>query len=187
MLYMGLYGLFIALPLSVIIGLIYLRSRCPLEPAGRFSWPVYLELVREGGPLAIFAFLMTLMITSGRLLVAGYLTTEEVGYYALATLALRGMLNFPGAAREVVEPRIMEKADTLHLEAVPINTGVRGIDVPLGVVVAIGVPGNAGLADRVQMNVNEHGRYSGKRLRSGSLHRVYSRYGSYVTLPFPGQ
>ncbi len=114
MFYMGIYGLFIALPVTLIIALLYLRTRYPVIRGGRFSWPMYFEMVRSGFPLMVFAFMMTLMITSGRLLVASYLTTEEVGYYALATLALRGMLNFPGAAREVIEPRIMEKVDTLH-------------------------------------------------------------------------
>ena len=115
MFYLGIYGLFIALPVTLIIALLYLRTRCyPVVRGGRFSWPMYFEMVRGGFPLMVFSFMMTLMITSGRLLVASYLTTEEVGYYALATLALRGMLNFPGAAREVIEPRIMEKVDTLH-------------------------------------------------------------------------
>jgi len=117
-LYLGLYGLFIALPVTLIVSLLYLHTHYPVGCGGRFSGKVYLEMVREGFPLAVFAFLMTLMITSGRLLVASYLTPEEVGYYALATLALRGMLNFPGAAREVIEPRIMEQADVLHNEAV---------------------------------------------------------------------
>ncbi len=116
-LYLGIYGLFIALPVTLIVSLLYLHSRYPVGHGGHFSGKVYIEMVREGFPLAVFAFLMTLMVTSGRLLVASYLTPEEVGYYALATLALRGMLNFPGAAREVIEPRIMEQADMLHDEA----------------------------------------------------------------------
>jgi len=118
MLCMGVYGLFIALPVALIIALLYLRTRYPFERVGRFSWKVYIEMVRDGCPLAISAFLLTLMVTAGRLLVAGYLSTEEVGYYALSTLALNGLLHFPGAACEVVEPRIMEKADTLHDQAV---------------------------------------------------------------------
>lgn len=116
LIHMGIYGLFIALPVTTLIGLIYLHRRCPFNPFGCFSRAAYFEMVREGWPLTAFTFLMTLMITSGRLLVAGWLTTEEVGYYALATLALRGMLNFPGAAREVVEPRMMQELDTLHSE-----------------------------------------------------------------------
>jgi len=118
MIYLGIYGLFIALPVTTLVGLIYLRSQCSFNPLKGFSWPTYFELVREGWPLTAFTFLMTLMITSGRLLVAGWLTTEEVGYYALSTLALGGMLNFPGAAREVVEPRMMQELDSLQGEAV---------------------------------------------------------------------
>lgn len=118
MLYMGIYGLYIALPAAMIIALFYLRTRYPFGQVGRFSWPVYLEMVREGCPLTVFAFLMTFMVSSGRLLVAKYLSTEEVGYYALSTLALSGLLDFPGAAREVIEPRIMEAADTLKDQAV---------------------------------------------------------------------
>ena len=114
MLYMGVYGLFIAVPASLLITLVYLATRYPFGETGRFSWPVYAAMVRDGFPLAVFALLMTLMVTAGRLVVAGYLSTEEVGYYALATLALRGMLNFPGAAREVVEPRIMESIASLR-------------------------------------------------------------------------
>jgi len=118
MLYLGIYGLFIALPITLIVSLLYLRTRYPFARGSHFVWTAYMEMVREGFPLAVFAFMMALMITSGRLLVASYLTTEEVGYYALATLALNGMLKFPGVAREVIEPRLMEKADTLHHEGV---------------------------------------------------------------------
>jgi len=118
MFYFGVYGLFIALPSALIIALLYLRTCYPFERVGRFSLPVYYEMVREGYPLAVSGFLLTLMVTAGRLLVAGYLTTEEVGYYALSTLALTGLLHFPGAAREVVEPRIMEEADALRDPAV---------------------------------------------------------------------
>ncbi len=118
MMYLGIYGLFIALPVTTVVSLLYLRSQCSFNPFGGFSRTVYFELVREGWPLVAFTFLLTLMITSGRLLVAGWLTTEEVGYYALSTLALSGMLNFPGAAREVVEPRMMQELDSLQSETV---------------------------------------------------------------------
>ena len=113
-----IYGLFIALPINLILALFFLRSRCPVFPSGRFSRKVYFEMIRGGFPLTVLSFMMTLMMTSGRLLIAGCLTTEEVGYYALSTLALSGLLKFPGAAREVVEPRIMEKADSLHNEGI---------------------------------------------------------------------
>jgi len=118
MMYLGIYGLFIALPVTTLIGLFYLRRQCSFNPLTGFSWSTYRELVREGWPLTAFTFIMTLMITSGRLLVVGWLSTEEVGYYALSTLALGGMLNFPGAAREVVEPRMMQELDSLQGEAV---------------------------------------------------------------------
>lgn len=114
MLAFGFYGLLIALPVALLAGLIYLRTCYPFTKVGRFRFPVYADMVRDGFPLAASAFLMTLMVTNGRLVVAGYLSTEDVGCYALATLALRGMLQFSGAAREVVEPRIMEQADTLR-------------------------------------------------------------------------
>jgi O-antigen/teichoic acid export membrane protein len=110
----GLYGLFVAVPLSQALGLFYLYSRSPCRRPGRFSWRLYGSMVNEGLPLALFAFLMTLMVTSGRLIVAAGLSREDVGYYALAAMALNGMLTFPGAAREVVEPRIMEQADAMH-------------------------------------------------------------------------
>ncbi len=116
--FFGIYGLFIALPITLTIALLFLRTRCPIFPSGRFSWRVYFEMICGGFPLTVLSFMMTLMMTSGRLLIAGCLTREEVGYYALATLALSGMLKFPGAAREVIEPRIMEKADSLHNEGI---------------------------------------------------------------------
>jgi O-antigen/teichoic acid export membrane protein len=114
MLWLGIYGLFIALPAATLIGLIYLRNRCPFNPFIGFSRAAYFDMVRNGWPLTAFTFFMTLMITAGRLVVAGQLSTEEVGYYALSTLALRGMLNFPGAAREVVEPRMMQELEGEH-------------------------------------------------------------------------
>jgi len=114
MLYLGLYGLLIALPASYVVALLYLQSLKPMPLAGRFSRSAYLELVKLGIPLMGSSFLATLIITSGRLLVAVYLTTEEVGYYALGTLLVGSMLRFPEAARQVVEPRVLEKADTLH-------------------------------------------------------------------------
>lgn len=116
MLMFGFYGLLIALPLALLLGLVYLWGCYPFAKVGRFRFTVYSGLVGEGFPLAASAFLMVLMVTNGRLLVAGYLSNSKdlVGCYALGTLALNGMLQFSGAAREVVEPRIMEQADTLR-------------------------------------------------------------------------
>jgi len=100
-----IYGLFIALPINLTLALLFLRTRCSIFPSGRFSRKVYFEMICRGFPLTVLSFMMTLMMTSGRLLIASCLTTKEVGYYALATLALSGMLN-------------MEKADSLHNEEV---------------------------------------------------------------------
>ena len=118
MLWLGIYGLFIALPITQIIALLYLHRRHPRKITVGFSKKIYFDMVRQGLPLTIYGLLMTLMITSGRFLVAGYLSTEEVGYYALASLIHRGMIQFPGAAREVLEPRIMENSGSLHEKAV---------------------------------------------------------------------
>jgi len=49
---------------ALLIALAYLCTRYPFHHVGRFSWAMYTAMVRQGFPLAVFAFLMTLMIIS---------------------------------------------------------------------------------------------------------------------------
>ncbi|MGB0671672.1 MAG: lipopolysaccharide biosynthesis protein, partial [Rhodospirillales bacterium] len=73
-----------------------------------------------GFPIMTFDMASNLVRSADRFLIAGLLGTEELGYYALAAFVFASLLEIPGAAREVLEPKMMhdmsemEPADVLR-------------------------------------------------------------------------
>lgn len=110
----GIYGLYVAIPVSLLLVILYFRTRHRFEERIPFDGGLFIRMVKAGFPITAFAFLTTAMVTSGRLVVAGTLGNEQLGYYAISAMMLRGLLTLPGATREVVEPKMMEVRDQLR-------------------------------------------------------------------------
>lgn len=108
----GLYGLFASILLSHAAVLLYLRTRTPVRPRWRWNGPLFRDLVRRGFPVALTNVVLLLVQTADRFVVGGMLGTEALGQYGVAVLVISFLSNVPGAAREVLEPRMMQELET---------------------------------------------------------------------------
>ncbi|MEW5773296.1 MAG: oligosaccharide flippase family protein [Thermodesulfobacteriota bacterium] len=107
--FFGIWGLYAAAALTLAIPLVYMRNRHDWGPHGDFSFQVYKDLARKGLPITLFEVISVLLMTSGRALVSWRLGNEQLGYFALSAMVLSGLMQVPGAAREIIEPRLMER------------------------------------------------------------------------------
>ncbi len=112
--YFGIYGLFFSVPLSYLLTLLYMRFHFAFRLHFGFDYPLLLRLLKKGFPIMVMAFLIGLVSTSDRFLVSILLGVEQTGYYGMAALVIGFLMDAPGAAREVMEPRLMKSKDQLN-------------------------------------------------------------------------
>jgi O-antigen/teichoic acid export membrane protein len=105
----GIYGLYSSAILTLLISILILEKGHRYGKNGTFSLTLYRHLVKIGFPILLFYLSSILLITSGRILISWKLGNEQLGYYSLSSLILGGLLQIPGAAREIIEPRLMEQ------------------------------------------------------------------------------
>lgn len=105
--FFSIHGVYWTALLSEAVLILYLRSECRHRLAFPFRWPVYRSLTAEGFPILVFDIASNLARTADRLLIATLLGTEQLGFYALAAFVFTALLEVPGAAREVLEPKMM--------------------------------------------------------------------------------
>lgn len=111
---LGVWGLYAAAVLTLALPLVYMQPRHDWGPHGAFSFALYKDLARKGLPITLFEVISVLLMTSGRVLVSWRLGNEQLGYFALSAMVLSGLMQFPGAAREIIEPRLMERMGQGH-------------------------------------------------------------------------
>lgn len=103
----NIYGLYAAALLTLISTVVYLRWKHPLEHLRSFDCSLFAGLVRQGFPIMIFNLCTDLISQSDKLIIAGIIGTEYVGYYAIAIMVHHFVMNIPVAARSVNETRLM--------------------------------------------------------------------------------
>jgi len=106
-----IYGLYVSLLLTETAVLVYLLRHYRLGPRLHFSWGIFRDLVKQGGPILVSDFMIELISTSDRLLVACLLGKTQLGYYGIAVTAFAALIQIPGAAREILEPLAMKEMD----------------------------------------------------------------------------
>ncbi|MBU2552538.1 MAG: oligosaccharide flippase family protein [Proteobacteria bacterium] len=104
----SIYGAFASVIISNLIAALYVRLQLPNRPKGPELWPTFLRLVRKGFPIMLFGLLILLIRSTDRFIIALYLTKRELGYYGIAIMFFGFLMQIPGSAREVMEPRLME-------------------------------------------------------------------------------
>jgi O-antigen/teichoic acid export membrane protein len=106
----GIYGVYISAVASLAIVLVFLRSRYKVAPEAGFSHRLYFDLVKQGFPIILFGLASKLLKSSDRLVIAYMLGTEQLGYYGIAVMVFSTVLQIPGVARDVIEPKLMQSA-----------------------------------------------------------------------------
>lgn len=104
-----IYGAYLAFLLSFGIIALYLRLRYPSPtPYAKFKYSIFADLVIKGFPIMLYNFTAILINTSDRIIISYFLGTEQLGYYGIADMVLGFIIQIPGTAREVIEPRMMQ-------------------------------------------------------------------------------
>lgn len=117
-LWIGIYGVYISALVTEAATLAFLRHHCREPVAEPFGWRMYWSLTRQGFPIMTFDMASMLVRSADRLLIAGLLGTEQLGYYALAAFIFGTLLEIPGVVREVLEPRLMQDLSGLDDQTV---------------------------------------------------------------------
>ena len=110
----GIFGAYISAIFIYIVLLLYFRTKYPLKSYKEFDFSILKELIQNGFPIMIFSLIVIFMMTSGRIIVSYFLGVKHLGYYGIATLILTALMQLPGTAREVIEPKLMQ---SLHLNS----------------------------------------------------------------------
>lgn len=102
-----IYGLFVATTLTAVLTVLWAMRVRPLPVWRHVSFPAFKSAMLQGLPLMLFALSSIVMRTLDRFVIVGMLGTQAVGYYGIAVMAFTFIMIAPGAAQEVVEPRVM--------------------------------------------------------------------------------
>lgn len=114
--YFKIYGAYLAIILSSVIIIFFLKTQHPSLFYYAFKYHLFIELVKKGLPIMIYNFSAILISTSNRIIISSFLGTEQVGYYGIADMVLGFIIQIPGTAREVIEPRMMQDINKNSME-----------------------------------------------------------------------
>ena len=114
----GIYGLYIALPTAHLLTIWYMYRRDGHLPHLRFNFTRFKQMVTFGLPVMALGVIIMLVQTSDRLIIAMMLGNEELGYYGISNMIMGFLMNVPGAAREVLEPRLMRELEHHGIEKI---------------------------------------------------------------------
>lgn len=103
----GIYGLYLATLLTVVAAILFVRRGHELHIHKRFQARRFGELVKIGFPIMIYNMTNELVSSSDKIVVAMFLGTTQLGYYALTGLVFNFLMQIPGDIRDVVEPSLM--------------------------------------------------------------------------------
>lgn len=104
---LGFQGIFYGFLGSSIVAALSCFAAAPVSlRRPLFDASIILALIRTGFPIMIIGLSYSLMTTLDRLLIINFLGEEQLGYYALGTLALTAMAYIPTAINQVLYPKM---------------------------------------------------------------------------------
>ncbi len=116
--FLKLYGLYITILSAYIIIVVFLRIKYNYGITYKVDFKTLKELFVKGAPIMVSDFSIQLITTSDRLIVSSLMGSRELGYYGIAILAVSFLMQIPGTAREVMEPRLMRIVENSSSEKV---------------------------------------------------------------------
>jgi len=109
--FFNIYGVYATAVLSLLVVILYLRSKYRLCPNKKFSLPAFIALVKKGFPIMIMNVCTTLISSVDKIIIAGFLGTKQMGYYGIAVMVHHFVMNIPVASRDIMETRLMQNLD----------------------------------------------------------------------------
>ena len=107
--YWGIYGAFAAITISLIASNIFMACHGTRVAYTRFSWKQIRPSIKFGFPIMMMGLTEIFLRMVDKWLIAFFLGTEELGYYALGAMILGPLLNIPGVSRDVTESLLMKE------------------------------------------------------------------------------
>ncbi len=109
--FFSIYGAYLISIISLIVVISYFLVKHPLGSHNKFRFKVFEGLVIQGFPIMLFNISSELIRTCDRIIVSYFLGIEQLGYYGIAAMVISSLIQIPGAARDVMEPRLMQNLD----------------------------------------------------------------------------
>lgn len=103
--YPGLYTVYCGIFLSLVIVILLSRKYCNLRPWSKVSLR---RLLRTGFPIYIVGLVFILLTSVDRVVVLGFLGTEKLGIYTLASIAMAVIMMAPALVSNVMYPKLAE-------------------------------------------------------------------------------
>lgn len=116
--FLKLYGLYITILSAYIITVVFLRIKYNYSITYKVDFTTLKELFVKGAPIMVSDFSIQLITTSDRVIVSSLMGSRELGYYGIAILAVSFLMQIPGTAREIMEPRLMRIVENSSSEKV---------------------------------------------------------------------
>ena len=113
-----LYGLYVTVLLSYMVLVAFLRMKFSYCVPWKVDFGLLKELFIKGAPIMVSDFSIQLITTSDRIIVSGLMGSRALGYYGIAILAVTFLMQVPGTAREIMEPRLMRVVENSSSEKV---------------------------------------------------------------------
>jgi len=113
----GFYGAMLTELIVLLVMLVVLARRGYFSFRLGFDLALFRSAVAFGAPTLLFDASLVLMRTTDRLVIAGTMGLEQLGYYALGSIVLAYVMHVPGATREVMEGKFFQYERTHDIEA----------------------------------------------------------------------
>jgi|GEM_PF-1925169 len=107
--YIGVYGAFLALTVSMFCSNIFMLVRGTRVTYNRFSFSVLKKLIYFGFPIMMINITELLLKSLDRWVISFYLGSQQLGYYGIGVMVLAPLLNIPGVSRNVIEPLLFQE------------------------------------------------------------------------------
>jgi O-antigen/teichoic acid export membrane protein len=102
----GIYGMFHAIILANLLGMIYGHFSFNQKINLRFNTSIILKLGKIGFPLMLIAFTYILLISFDRLFITFFLDHSALGMYSLALLIYQTIIMLPAIIEQVLYPKL---------------------------------------------------------------------------------
>ena len=103
--YPDLYTVFCGVFLSLVVVVLLSKKYSGMYAR---SWKVFVELLRTGFPIYIVGLCFILLTTIDRVIVLGFLGTEQLGIYTIAAIAMAVLMMAPALVSNVMYPKLAE-------------------------------------------------------------------------------
>ncbi len=105
--FFDIYGIYASVIIAETGTIVFLRLGYSFRERGTFEWSAVLTLLRKGFPIIVLNLAIALVTTCDRIIVGAMMGKEALGYYGIAIMGMAFLMEIPGTARSVMEPRLM--------------------------------------------------------------------------------